>query len=309
MRLVLNLSQDVIEFINMSIKHIPAILVGLVFVLSGLGKIGNIIGFQHLIFDYGLNSFHLLAPFIVLAEILIGILLIFNIHIKTTSIIGICMLLLFSCAYLYGWLRNDITDCGCFGYYLPVPSSPAFTFIRNVLLLLLLIWTYYQVTGYIPPTEQWKKTTIYTIMFSATFVAGMSYKPFAFTKHKHPYENQRISNTPLESYSKVKLEDSELLFFFTYSCPHCVNSMENFKAWGLTNTVDKLTAYAVVDTTNVQIDSLRSIFQLRYPTIHVCEVNVENTKFIDAYPTSFLIRHDTIQNVIAGELPSPYLYK
>lgn len=293
----------------MSPKQIPAILVGLVFILSGLGKIGNIIGFQRLIFDYGLNIFHLLAPFIVIAEILLGILLIFNTRVKTTSLVSICILILFSCVYLYGWLKNDITDCGCFGYYLPITSSPILTFTRNVILILLLIWTYYNVHEDIQPIKQWKKVTLFSIMFSATFVSGMSYKPFAFTKRMHPYEGQKISNTPLQSYSTTKNGESELIFFFSYSCPHCINSMENFRAWGLTNTVDKLTAYVVVDTTKVQTDSLRDLFQCRYPTIQVSEMDIESTKFIEAYPTSFLIRHDTIQNVIIGELPSPYVHE
>ncbi|MBR1877650.1 MAG: DoxX family membrane protein [Paludibacteraceae bacterium] len=290
-------------------KRIPAILVGLAFVLSGLGKIGNIIGFQHLIFDYGLSIFHLLAPFIVLAEILLGILLIFNVQIRAASVVGICMLVIFTCAFLYGWLENDITDCGCFGYYLPIPSSPTLTFIRNVLLILLLIWTYYHATEYTQTIEQWEKTTIYTIMFSATFVAGMSYKPFAFTKHRHPYENQLITDTPLGSYTTAEQGDSELIFFFSYSCPHCINSMENFKAWGATNAVDNPVAYVVVDSTNTHIDSLRNLFRFRYPSIQVRELNIDSTKFIDAYPSAFLIKNDTIQYVIIGELPSPYLFE
>lgn len=293
----------------MSTKHIPAILVGLVFVLSGIGKVGNIIGFQHLIFDYGLNNFQLLAPIIVLAEILIGILLIFNIQVKTISIVGICMLILFSCAFLYGWLENDITDCGCFGYYIPIPASPALTFIRNSLLILLLIWTCYNAIDNNQSIEQWKRVTIFTIMFSATFVAGMSYKPFAFFKRVHPFENQVISSTPLISYSMAKHGESELLFFFSYSCPHCVNSMENFKAWGTTNAVDKLTAYVIVDSTNINTDSLRNIFLQRYPTIQVRELNIKSINFIEAYPSAFLIKLDTIQSVIIGELPSPYLFE
>ncbi len=293
----------------MIIKRVPAILVGLVFFASGLGKIGNIIGFQHLIFDYGLSIFHLMAPFIVLAEILLGTFLVLNIQVKTISMVGIGMLVLFSCAFLFGWLRNDITDCGCFGYFIPIPSSPALTFIRNLLLLLLLIWTYYNATDYNQPIEPWKKITIFTIMFSATFTAGMSYKPLAFAKRVHPFDNQLLSSTPLISYSRAKQGETELLFFFSYSCPHCVNSMENFKAWGTTNTVDKLTAYVIVDSASIHTDSLRNIFQRRYSNIQVRELNNKSIKFIDAYPSSFLIRHDTIQRVIIGELPSPYLFE
>ena len=145
-------------------------------------------------------------------------------------------------------------------------------------------------------------------MFAATFVAGMSYNPYAFTHKIHPYKNKRLEDLPIVSYTTAQKEESELLFFFTYSCPHCINSMENLKAWGTTKAVDKLTAY-VVDPADTQIDSLRNIFQYRYPSIHVNELSKDITNFIEAYPSAFLIKNDTVRQVIIGELPSPYLFK
>ena len=287
-------------------KNISAIIAGLLFLLSGLGKIGNVIYFQNLIMEYGLSYLNILAPFIILAEILIGILLIFNIKTKIVSICAICLLLIFTGAFTYAWLANGITDCGCFGNYMPVPSSPLITYIRNIVLLVLLGIVFFRGTE-IQSVENWKRVTIYTIMFTATFVAGMTYKPFAFIEHKHPFEQRPISQTNLKEYNQ-QVVGSSLIMFFSYSCPHCINSMENFKAWQSTETVENTLAYVVVDSTNTNTDSLRMVFMQRYPSLEIHEVEKDRVDFVEAFPTSFVVRNDTIKHVIVGELLSPYLF-
>lgn len=287
-------------------KNISSIIAGLLFLLSGLGKIGNVIYFQNLIMEYGLSYLNILAPFIILAEILIGILLIFNIKTKIVSICAICLLLIFTGAFTYAWLANGITDCGCFGNYMPVPSSPLITYIRNIVLLVLLGIVYFRGTE-IQSVENWKRVTIYTIMFTATFVAGMTYKPFAFIEHKHPFEQRPISQTNLKEYNQ-QVVGSSLIMFFSYSCPHCINSMENFKAWQSTETVENTLAYVVVDSTNTNTDSLRMVFMQRYPSLEIHEVEKDRVDFVEAFPTSVVVRNDTIKHVIVGELPSPYLF-
>lgn len=287
-------------------KNISSIIAGLLFLLSGLGKIGNVIYFQNLIMEYGLSYLNILAPFIILAEILIGILLIFNIKTKIVSICAICLLLIFTGAFTYAWLANGITDCGCFGNYMPVPSSPLITYIRNIVLLVLLGIVYFRGTE-IQSVENWKRVTIYTIMFTATFVAGMTYKPFAFIEHKHPFEQRPISQTNLKEYNQ-QVVGSSLIMFFSYSCPHCINSMENFKAWQSTETVENTLAYVVVDSTNTNTDSLRMVFTQRYPSLEIHEVEKDRVDFVEAFPTSFVVRNDTIKHVIVGELLSPYLF-
>ena len=288
-------------------KNIPAIIVGVIFLWSGLGKIGNVIYFQYLIVDYGLTTLNILAPFIILAEILIGVLLIFNIRPRIINLCAIGMLVAFTMAFTYAWLSNGITDCGCFGRYMPTTSSPWITYIRNLILLLLLGVSYLKGINDNQEIENWKRITIYTIMFAATFVAGMTYKPFAFIEPRHPFDQQPISQTNLKEYNQ-HLDSSSLTMFFSYSCPHCINSMENFKAWQSTGIVENTLAYVVVDSTNTNTDSLRMVFTQRYPSLNIQEVSKESVDFVEAFPTSFVVINDTIKHIIVGELPSPYLF-
>ena len=291
----------------LQIKNIPAVIVGVTFLCSGLGKIGNVIYFQHLIVEYDLSYLNILAPFIILIEILIGIFLIFKIRTRIVSLCATVMLFVFTIAFTYAWLSNGITDCGCFGQYMPTTSSPWITYIRNFILLLLLGVSYFK--GNVnQEIENRKRITIYTIMFAATFVAGMTYEPFAFIEHKHPFEHQPISQTNLKEYNQQS-NSSSLIMFFSYSCPHCINSMENFIAWQSTGTVENALAYVVVDSTNTNTDSLRIIFTQRYPSLHIQEVSEDRVDFVEAFPTSFVIQNDTINHIIIGELPSPYLFE
>lgn len=49
-------------YIYVTNKNIPAVIVGVTFLCSGLGKIGNVIYFQHLIVEYDLSYLNILAP-------------------------------------------------------------------------------------------------------------------------------------------------------------------------------------------------------------------------------------------------------
>lgn len=287
-------------------KRIPATFVGVVFLLSGLGKIGNVVGFQRLIVDSGLGALHIVAPFIILTEILIGTLLVFHFHTKVFSLFAIILLVCFTLVFTYAWLLNGITDCGCFGKYIPITSTPLITYTRNGIMIILLILAYIYDNN-IKPLDNWQRKTLYTIMFAATFVAGMSFKPMIFINREHSFEKKHISETPLAQYSKTQSGYSELIMFFSYTCPHCINSLENYKAWSSTHSVSYTTAYAVIDHHKTNTDSLRILHKNRFGDIEIKECNRDSVDFITVFPTSFLIKNDSIQAVIVGTLPSPYL--
>lgn len=286
--------------------RIPAIIAGCVFVWSGLGKIGNIFGFQYLLVDYGLTYLNILAPFIVLFEIVIGAMLILNYRVKEFSVIAALLLVVFTCAYSYAWIVNGVTDCGCFGRLSIVESTPLATYIRNILLIIMLILSFVYNCENIE-LASWKQITLTTILVSASFVSGMTYKPFAFIQMSHPFESLNIEQTPLRPYKVIQSKGTELMLFMSYSCPHCINSIANFKAWKDDGAVDCATAYIIVDSIDTSLDSLRNRFQECFSPISIHEINVESVDFIDVYPMAFIVVNDTISQVIKGELPSHHL--
>lgn len=283
-------------------KHISIAIVGIIFLLSGLGKIGNVLGFQYLIYNYGFGIANILAPFIILMEILLGTLLILDVSSKRTSLVSIIVLLIFTATYTYAWRQHGITDCGCFGRFLPIPSSPLITYVRNLVMILLLLFFFYTANtdNHIPA---WKHTIILTIMFSATFVAGMTYRPFSFKERKHPMEGKTLSQLNLSSLSTSCKR--QIVFFYSYSCSHCLNSVENLLAIRKYHAADTIFPIGIVKDIAYKEDSARLVWHDRYPqfTETMAQSDLQD---IQVYPTTLIIKEDTIKKVWEGEIPSPF---
>lgn len=123
------------------IKEPARLLIGLVFILSGLAKAIDPLGTSYKIVDY-LQAFHLpfisqfglVLSFIFFAlEFLVGFLLIMNIYRQKASFVAFILMLFFTPLTLYIALANPVTDCGCFGDALHISNWQ--TFSKNLLFL------------------------------------------------------------------------------------------------------------------------------------------------------------------------------
>ena len=74
------------------LRNIFGEILGIVFIISGIGKLYNVTGFQYLIIQYGFPSLHYFAPVIVITEIVLGTLLILGVMRKWTSLAAIFLL-------------------------------------------------------------------------------------------------------------------------------------------------------------------------------------------------------------------------
>jgi len=99
---------------------ITRIYLALVFILSGLDKIGNLSAFATSIENYDLfpiqiiNLFAIVIPWI---EVITGGLLLLGFYIKENSIIIGTLLTIFTLAVLSAVMRNLDIDCGCQGTF------------------------------------------------------------------------------------------------------------------------------------------------------------------------------------------------
>ena len=289
----------------MKINKILSMIVGLFFYVSGMGKLFNVVAFQYLITQYGLNSFHVLAPFIIILEIMIGVSLILQIRVKLVSILASVMLLIFTSAFVYANIKNGITDCGCFGAISFLDEKPLITYIRNLVLLLMLGWLIIN-SECDREVASWKKSVALIIFFPICFISGMSYKPLAFSENKnHEFENKHVDDTEINRFVKQDGK-SKLVFFFSYDCPHCLNSIENYKSFYEKDRVDTTLAYALVSVDN-RNDSMVNVIKSYYSDVRVEEID-ENIDFVNVYPTSFYIEDDTVKKVILGQLPTSFMF-
>jgi len=127
--------------------QISRLLFGAVFVFSGFVKAIDPLGSTYKIEDY-LRTFggffetmadyaFPLAIALSTIELLIGLNLIFKIHLNLTRIFALLFMIVMTPLTLYIAIKNPVTDCGCFGDALVISNWT--TFIKNLVLISLII--------------------------------------------------------------------------------------------------------------------------------------------------------------------------
>ena len=279
-------------------------IAGSIFLLSGLGKLPNILAFQHLIVLYGFSYWQFLAPFIVLTEIAIGTALCLNIKLKQISLLAINMVIAFTGLYSYGYFVNDIIDCGCFGT-LNIKTSPLIVYLRNFILIVIL-FTLWNKQNKDQRIAHWKKIIGWTILLPSVFIAGMTSRILPQKKYNHPFMNMPVQETPLSKFIPDSSSPKTLLSFMTYSCPHCINSIENFISYKQKGWVDTSICFILCNNDSQEIESTK-LWQENFPEETFITLYQDSIKFVDAFPMSFYVENDTIHQIIIGEIPSPLL--
>lgn len=155
------------------IVDVSRFLVGLLFVFSGFVKLNDPIGFSYKLEEYFgqgvldlefLQAYALvLAIFIVIYELLLGITLLIGYAPKFTTWSLLLMILFFTFLTFYSAYYNKVTDCGCFGD--AIPLTPWQSFSKDVVLLLLILILFFN-KKWIDPL--FYKPALKWVVFAAT---------------------------------------------------------------------------------------------------------------------------------------------
>jgi uncharacterized membrane protein YphA (DoxX/SURF4 family) len=134
------------------ITHIIRFLVGALFIISGLIKLNDPIGFSFKLEEYfeaNVLDIPFLVPFalevalfVVIFEVLLGVLLLLGFYKKQTLWSLLLMIVFFTFLTFYSAYFNKVTDCGCFGD--AVKLTPWESFTKDIILLVLIIWLFMQ---------------------------------------------------------------------------------------------------------------------------------------------------------------------
>ncbi|MEL6917739.1 MAG: BT_3928 family protein, partial [Bacteroidota bacterium] len=126
---------------------ISRIFVGILFIISGFIKLNDPVGFSFKLEEYfsqGVLDLPIFMPyalniaiFVVILEVLLGVMLLVGFRIKFTlwSLLG--MIVFFTFLTFYSAYFNKVTDCGCFGD--AIKLTPWESFTKDVVLLVLII--------------------------------------------------------------------------------------------------------------------------------------------------------------------------
>ncbi len=126
---------------------ISRVLVGVLFIVSGFIKLNDPVGFSFKLEEYfspGVLDLPFFEPyalyisiFVVILEVLLGVMLLVGFRIKFTVWSLLAMILGFTFLTFYSAYFNKVTDCGCFGDALKL--TPWQSFIKDVILLVLIL--------------------------------------------------------------------------------------------------------------------------------------------------------------------------
>ncbi len=162
-----------------SILWILRILVGGLFIFSGLIKVNDPVGTAIKLeeyFDVFSNDiagfFYYFKPFalyigviLVVAEVVLGVMLIIGVKLKQTVIAIGLMILFFTFLTFFSAYFNKVTDCGCFGD--AIKLTPWESFYKDVILLIMISFLFFFRKDLPEETPKWASVTaIVTLVLS-----------------------------------------------------------------------------------------------------------------------------------------------
>ena len=157
---------------------ITRIFVGILFIISGLIKLNDPVGFSFKLKDYfapEVLNLEFLVPyalliaiFVVIFEVLLGIMLLVGYMKKFTLWSLLLMIVFFTFLTFYSAYFNKVTDCGCFGDALKLTPWESFT--KDIVLLVLILILFFG-SKYIQP---FFTKSIRSIVIFASFIGCLA---------------------------------------------------------------------------------------------------------------------------------------
>jgi hypothetical protein len=286
---------------------IYAIIIGIVFLISGFGKAFATSGFSYLIIQYGWGAVSDIALLIIAAEIIAGLLFVFHIELKKTGFAAILLLTAFTFIYAYGYFFMDIEDCGCFGSVSVLNTSFIFTLIRNAVLLYMSIDVYKNGHHIISSLTRWKIIFITAVLSVASFISGLTYNNddmIDFGSQKNQYTGKSVHNSVLKDFVSTSKDSTYLVFAFIHTCSHCLNSIENLKQYEPSGIVDKVIAVTLKDSVKE-----RFFINTFHPNFAIQTYDPQTLlRLTNNFPAAYYIKNDTVKLEIRGELPCGYVF-
>ncbi len=172
------------------------IFVAALFLFSGFIKLNDPVGFSYKLQDYfaeGVLNLEFLIPFalliaifIVIFEVIVGITLLLGYLPKFTVWSLLLMIVFFTFLTFYSAYFNKVTDCGCFGDALPLTPWESFT--KDIILLFFILILFFgkkYITPILPkPSHKWIVFVCFTACLAFAYHVLMHMPTFDFRAYK-----------------------------------------------------------------------------------------------------------------------------
>lgn len=204
---------------------------GLLFIYSGYTKLYPIEPFEYTFVDLGIGNWALapfIARFMIGLEFYLGLMLVFNLYLKKTTIkLTVATLVMFT-AYLGFMILNEgnNSNCGCFGN--AIAMTPLQAIIKNAIMLAICFVIYKFHEGY----NLGKLGKVLNVSFLILALAMPHILNYVDLDYSEAYLNKPENNFTLEldtlynnAYEtvppKTLSQGKHVLAFMSLSCQHC----------------------------------------------------------------------------------------
>jgi len=290
---------------NQRVLYGLRVVVGLVFMLSGILKSLDTAAFANLMSEYGPVWLGIGAPLLIAIEILLALCLLFNIHPRKTAVATIVFIVGVSGVYAYGILFRGITSCGCFGPLTWLNSKPWLTFTRNAVLVGLLIPSLFAHQQGCSLSHT-KAICLAVVGVVLMFVSGFTFRgaDCMIKESYRTFEPIPLADSDLADYIHTSPDSTYFVFAFSYTCPFCQNSVANVNQYLTMGVVDKVIGIALEDPEGRE--RFERLFDVDFEIQEISELKM--VMLTGTLPTVWRIRHDSIINSYSGLVISPALF-
>ena len=275
--------------------------VGVVLLLSALLKAYDATAFADALVAYRVPFLPYGAPLIIMLEAYLGMACLLSMRQRLTAVLGIGFLMVAFGIYAFAYMRHPIPDCGCFGRFHLWEDTPWRVLGRNILLTFCLLPAAC-IREVSEPTD--RKIGIYLAIALSliAFMTGFSFRQAKVLRRDNvAFQPIAITDHPLSKYLSLQRNQRGLVYCFSYSCPHCINSLRNVEAYHQYHILDSVVGIAMDDS--LAQSAFTSRFPLSIPILLLPKKEIAQMAI--SLPTAFWVEGDTICAVTTGLVPHP----
>ncbi len=293
---------------NKYLIYFFVLLIGLVFLSSSYLKISDSASFTRIVASYGLGIFSNIAPLVIIIELVVALHLIFFVRVRTAALVSFFLILFFTIIYTYGLLIHNVESCGCFGsLWKDFFDKPIIFYSKNVFLLIIsyLIYNKYRVEK---EDSEYKLKIVIILVLTAfsIFVVAYTFEPYRTDEasDSNKWIGTTVDQLNLDELCEFSEDSVYMVFMFSYSCPHCLNSVANVNLFKQNNYVDNIIFLPVGN------DLDKHMFDKNYKLSGIRFEEEENLirPFCKVFPTTFFIKNKSVIFVKEGFVSAPLVF-
>jgi uncharacterized membrane protein YphA (DoxX/SURF4 family)/thioredoxin-related protein len=206
-----------------TIVFIIFLVTGVVFIFSGVSKIGSLDSFELYVYSLDILNLPLTSLFtrlLISVEIFCGILLFIPLYRRFAWYLSLSLLFLFSVYLIIILLSKNTADCHCFGDFIRL--KPIYSLLKNIVLILLLF-----------PIRWWLKhrkqnLIVPSVLFISILIIITLLFPSTLLYQKKNRQSAQFNYVAYKAFSRedttrvFRAEDRPMMLcFFSSGCKYC----------------------------------------------------------------------------------------